>query len=64
MNCGQLLEPRRPEKKTEIRWSNSNIFLLTLGGSLLLSWLMIAVFNLPVFFLAAFLPLLWSTWKK
>lgn len=63
MECGRRLpEPPAAEKP---RWKfnlggGGRPFLLTLGGSLLLSFVLIAVFKLPIFILAAFLPLLWT----
>ena len=36
-----------------------NLFWFTLAGSLLLSWLLAAVFHLPVFILGAIVPLFW-----
>ena len=61
MACGRLLVPAdeeqpQPGGKSGGNW---NLFWLTLGGSLLLSWVLIAVFHLPVFILGAVLPLLW-----
>jgi len=66
--CGkklELIETKQADKiernKTTGSW---NLFWLTLGGSLLLSWLLMAVFHLPVFILGVFLPLLWFSSKK
>ena len=63
MNCGNRLdvgEPgqanRKPPAGAERGWP---VFWLTLGGSLVLSWLLIAVLHLPVLIIGAFLPLLW-----
>jgi len=44
--------------------ANCNLFWLTLGGSLLLTWIMVVVFHLPIFFLGALLPLIWFSRKK
>ncbi len=67
-HCGKQLEligKEQPEQidrnKTVGTWS---LFWLTLGGSLFLSWLLIAIFHLPVFILGLFLPLLWFSSKK
>ena len=43
---------------------NYNLFFLTLGGSLLLTWLLVVVFHLPVFIIGTVLPLLWFSRKK
>ena len=63
VTCGEALVkevevPGRKNKKTE-QWQ---LFWLTLGGSLLLSWTLIVVFHLPVFILGAVLPLIW--WRS
>lgn len=44
--------------------ANWPLFWLTLGGSLVLSWLLMVVFHLPVFILGAILPLVWFSRKK
>lgn len=64
VNCGRQLQrlPAAPRgKRVGGGW---NIFLLTLFGSLLLSWVLITVFHLPVFILGAFLPLFWLRGRK
>jgi hypothetical protein len=43
---------------------NWYLFWITLGGSLVLSWLLMTVFHLPVFILGAVLPLVWFSRKK
>ena len=66
MSCGQRLEGRPPgERRPGLRfdWRGSRLFLLTLTGSLLLSFVLIVVFRLPIFILAGFLPFLW-TYKR
>ena len=49
------------EGKSRGNWT---LFWLTLGGSLLLSWVLMTVFNLPVFILGAILPLFWIAGNK
>lgn len=67
MHCGYRLEDNAPDQDplkqaagTENGWS---VFWLTLDGSLVLSWLLIAVLHLPVLIIGAFLPLLWFSRK-
>lgn len=64
VNCGrppERLPPGRAPRAARAGWK---VFALTLGGSLLLSWMLIAVFHLPIFILGAFLPLFWSWGRK
>lgn len=66
--CGKKLELIGEEQADKIErnktTSSWKLFWLTLGGSLLLSWLLMAVFHLPVFILGVFLPLLWYSSKQ
>jgi len=68
MDCGKPLELTEEEEANQIEdnktASSWNLFWFTLGGSLLLSWLLMAVFHLPVFILGVFLPLLWFRSKS
>ena len=67
MSCGSRLEEENDQPQSSgLRFSpgGSQVFLLTLVGSLLLSFVLIAVFNLPIFVLGAFLPLLWTRRKS
>ena len=65
MTCGKSLatvheQPGRIDAENHRGWK---VFWLTLGGSLLLSWLLVAVLHLPVFIIGAFLPLIWYSRK-
>ncbi len=65
MNCGSALVSAPSgqggrERRNVRGWQ---VFWLTLGGSLVLSWLLVAVLHLPVFIIGAFLPLLWYSRK-
>lgn len=67
MACGQALP--QVEKETEagpkhFNLAGLNLLMLSLVGSIALSLVLIMVFRLPVFFLAAFLPLLWYRKKR
>lgn len=64
MTCGIELDSSDVEAESTQFLSGINTFWLSLFGSIALSLLLIFVFRLPVFFLAAFLPLLWSSRKK
>jgi hypothetical protein len=61
MICGNALISAPPERGAEeVRNTRGwQVFWLTLGGSLVLSWLLVAVLHLPIFIIGAFLPLLW-----
>lgn len=65
MQCGRELAPAPEKRQSGERHAAGDwrVFWLTLGGSLALSWLLIAVFHLPVFIIGAFLPLLWYSRK-
>lgn len=65
MNCGDSLvaAPAAQESRYRTTAGGRQVFWLTLGGSLVLSWLLIAVLLLPVFIIGAFLPLLWYSRK-
>ena len=62
MRCGQALEAAAPRQRPGLRFDRrgSRLFLMTVAGSLLLSFILIFVFRLPIFILAGFLPFLWS----
>lgn len=64
ISCGRALSsaPEDPMKTgaNDKRWV---LFWLTLSGSLVLSWLLVAILHLPVFIIGAFLPLLWFSRK-
>lgn len=65
MNCGRALVSATSghddrERRNARGWQ---MFWLTLGGSLVLSWLLVALLHLPVFIIGAFLPLLWYSRK-
>lgn len=63
MACGRELgEPEKPEPR-EFNFAGMNAFMLSVIGSIALSLILIFVFRLPVFFLFAFLPLLWTRKK-
>ena len=63
--CGKALVAAEPvpgnhrQTLPTAKKGNWKLFWLTLGGSLLLTWVMVVVFDLPVFILGAFLPLFW-----
>lgn len=65
MACGKILTlvEEQQGQPAGNKGGNWQLFWLTLGGSLALSWLLIAVFHLPVFILGAILPLVWFTRK-
>ena len=65
ITCGSALVTA-PEKHGNNPAENGkgwNIFWLSLVGSLVLTWLLVAVFHLPIFIIGAFLPLLWFSRK-
>lgn len=63
MHCGQALPLSVPERDAMPRARGGfGVFSLSLAGSLLLSFVLIYVFKLPVFLLFGFLPLLW--WRR
>ncbi len=64
MTCGNEFDLSEAEPKPGFRFAGLNLFALSLVGSIALSLVLILVFRLPVFFLAAFLPLLWAGNKK
>lgn len=64
MTCGNELDISDLKAESTQFLSGINPFLLSLIGSIALSLLLIFVFRLPVFFLAAFLPPLWAGKKK
>lgn len=64
MTCGNELDAMGAESKPEKSFAGLNVFVLSLVGSIVLSLVLIFVFRIPVFFLAAFLPLLWAGSKK
>lgn len=59
MRCGQPLEMPSEGENGEFRIGGMSLFTLSIVGSIVLSLILMGVFRLPVFFLAAFLPLLW-----
>jgi len=65
MNCGSALvsAPSGQGGRERRNVRGRQVFWLTLGGSLVLSWLLVAVLHLPVFIIGAFLPLLWYSRK-
>ena len=64
MACGGELNVIESESRPAFNFAGLNLFMLSLFGSIALSVILIFVFRLPVFFLAAFLPLLWAGSKK
>lgn len=64
MRCGERLnEDKREEEETDsagFSWAGMNAFMLSVVGSIAVSLLLMLVFGMPVFLLAAFLPLLWK----
>ncbi len=65
MSCGQPLPLKQDVSgDKQFTLAGMNPFMLSLLGSLALSMLLIFVFRLPVFFLAAFLPLFWFRKKS
>ena len=75
MSCGNRLtaqhstdaDVRKPGldgNKSAGQDGNWQLFWITLIGSLLISWLLFAVFHLPIFILGAILPLFWFSRKK
>jgi len=63
MACGQALPEAEKQEAKQFNFGGLNMFMLSLIGSIALSLVLIFVFRLPVFFLAAFLPLLWMRRK-
>ena len=64
MACGLALPEPEPQRPREFNFAGLNVFMLSVIGSIALSLVLIFVFRLPVFFLAAFLPLLWYRKKR
>ena len=68
MACGDELKLVEAESKQTykkgVNVAGLNLFMLSLLGSIALSLVLIFIFRLPVFFLAAFLPLLWAGRNK
>ncbi len=64
MACGKELPEPMQQEPGEFNIAGLNLFMLSVLGSIALSLLLIVVFRLPVFFLAAFLPLLWYRKKS
>ncbi len=68
LHCGNPLELIDKEQSAQMSpnkiFGSWKLFWFSLGGSLLLSWILVVVFHLPVFILGAFLPLLWFSSKK
>ncbi|MEX2366613.1 MAG: zinc ribbon domain-containing protein [Pseudohongiellaceae bacterium] len=64
MHCGRRLADRTKAGPGPWNTGSTGIFLLTLGASLLLSFILIGVFKLPIFILGAFLPLFWFNRKS
>lgn len=64
MACGNELDAMEAGSKPDFSFAGLNMFALSLIGSIALSLVRIFVFRIPVFFLAAFLPLLWAGSKK
>ena len=59
-NCGNMLiQVDQEESFSGNKTGRWNLFWLTLIGSLAISFVLIAVFQLPVFILGAILPLFW-----
>jgi hypothetical protein len=60
MNCGEpMLQKQDVSDDKPFTLAGINLFMLSILGSLALSMLLIFMFRLPVFILAAFLPLFW-----
>lgn len=60
MTCGKPLVQAFEEPVERHRKGRGwNLFWISLCVSLMLSWVLIAVFHLPVFILGAILPLFW-----
>lgn len=64
MACGNGLDLPEVEPEQGFRFAGLNLFRLSIVGSIALSLILIFIFRIPVFFLAAFLPLLWSGSKQ
>lgn len=70
MSCGHRLVDEREEQGepdaggSGFRMAGMSAFTLSILGSLLLSVVLMTVFGLPVFIMAAFLPLLWFRRKE
>ena len=61
MRCGQAL-PDAADAPAQPRRSGWSVLAMSVAGSLLVSFILIYVFRLPVFLLFGFLPLLW--WRR
>jgi hypothetical protein len=64
MACGRALHEAEQPGPRQFNPTGLNMFMLSVLGSIALSLVLIYVFRLPVFFLAAFLPLLWYRKKS
>jgi len=62
MRCGQALPEHLQPTDEKPRAGGLGTFGLSIAGSLLLSFVLIYVFKLPIFLLFGFLPLLW--WRR
>jgi hypothetical protein len=64
MQCGKALPEHEESVQPDVKPGGVSMFVLSLTGSVLVSLVLVFVFNLPIFFLAGFLPLLWVNRKK
>ncbi|MES2624694.1 MAG: zinc ribbon domain-containing protein [Pseudomonadota bacterium] len=65
MKCGRPLQQEQEDiPPAKSRTGGLTTFALSIAGSVLLSFVLMFVFGLPVFILAGFLPLLWFNRKK
>jgi hypothetical protein len=64
MQCGRQLPEHEQQVEMETRTGGLSVFALSLLGSLAVSFVLVFVFGLPIFFLAGFLPLIWFNRKK
>lgn len=63
MQCGVPIADY-PAQETELKAGGMSVFALSLAGSIAISLVLMLVFDIPIFFLAGFLPLLWLRRKK
>jgi hypothetical protein len=64
MQCGRALPDVMQTEQPGEAAGGIGLFALSLAGSVLISVVLMFVFNIPIFFLAGFLPLLWLNRKK
>lgn len=59
MQCGQAMQEVEQPSFVQAGGRGWSTFALTMAGSVLISLILVFVFDLPIFFLAGFLPLFW-----